>query len=73
MPIYEYECRGCGNRFEHLLRTAQDAPQACPSCGGKKLEKAFSAFSVGAQQKPAAGPKPACASCTSGGCPYSGG
>ena len=32
MPIYEYECRGCGHQFEQLIRTG-DTP-ACPSCHG---------------------------------------
>jgi len=41
MPIYEYECRDCGERFEHLLRG--DERPACPACGGEKLEKQISA------------------------------
>ncbi|MFQ5663155.1 MAG: FmdB family zinc ribbon protein, partial [Terriglobia bacterium] len=33
MPLYEYECAGCGKRFE-LLQKFDDPPQApCPSCG----------------------------------------
>ena len=41
MPIYEYECRACGERFEHLLRG--DEKPVCPACGGRKLEKQISA------------------------------
>jgi putative FmdB family regulatory protein len=41
MPIYEYECRDCGERFEHLMRGSEKP--ACPSCGGKRLEKQISA------------------------------
>jgi putative FmdB family regulatory protein len=34
MPIYEYRCRDCGERFEEL--TAADAADpACPRCGGE--------------------------------------
>jgi putative FmdB family regulatory protein len=40
MPLYEYTCRGCGNRFELLVRKA-DVP-ACPSCGSQDLEKLLS-------------------------------
>ena len=40
MPLYEYTCRGCGNRFELLVRRA-DVP-ACPSCGSDDLEKLLS-------------------------------
>lgn len=45
MPIYEYLCRQCDNRFETLVRAAEAV--ACPSCGGVKLEKQLSVFSQG--------------------------
>ena len=34
MPIYEFECAQCGNRFEELMESGADAP-ACPSCGAE--------------------------------------
>lgn len=34
MPLYEYECDGCGRRFE-LIRKFSDAPVTnCPTCNG---------------------------------------
>ena len=46
MPIYEYECRGCGHQFEFLLLpTTPDAP-SCPSCKGQELERIISMFAV---------------------------
>jgi putative FmdB family regulatory protein len=45
MPLFEYECRGCGQHFEYLTRDGQ-AP-ACPSCAGSDLQKQLSAFAVG--------------------------
>jgi putative FmdB family regulatory protein len=44
MPLFEYECRGCGHRFEHLTR-ADHAP-ACPSCRGVELQKLMSVFAA---------------------------
>jgi putative FmdB family regulatory protein len=44
MPIYEYECRGCGREFEQLVRTG-DVP-ACPSCHGQDLQRLLSHSSV---------------------------
>jgi putative FmdB family regulatory protein len=44
MPIYEYECRGCGRQFEQLVRTG-DTP-ACPSCSGQDLQRLLSHSSV---------------------------
>jgi len=40
MPLFEYECRGCGKQFEFLTREGQ-AP-ACPSCKGADLQKLLS-------------------------------
>jgi putative FmdB family regulatory protein len=35
MPIYEYECRGCGIRFDRR-QSFQDEPiRVCPECGGE--------------------------------------
>ena len=34
MPLYEYECQACGQRFE-LIRKFSDAPvETCSACGG---------------------------------------
>jgi putative FmdB family regulatory protein len=35
MPIYEYECTKCGNRFEQLEETTSPPRAACPKCGAK--------------------------------------
>ncbi len=43
MPIYEYECRACGRRFEVLQKVDSDPIEVC-SCGVKgKLRKLLSA------------------------------
>lgn len=44
MPIYEYECRGCGDVFELLV--LKDTDPACPVCQGKDLERRLSSFAV---------------------------
>lgn len=49
MPLYEYQCRACGHRFEILQRIGDGAEDlVCSACGGKKLEKQFSTFASGA-------------------------
>jgi putative FmdB family regulatory protein len=46
LPIFEYRCRACDERFEALvLPSMQDAP-ACPSCNSLDLEKMLSLFAV---------------------------
>lgn len=43
MPIYEYECRDCGHRFEALQKIS-DAPLTdCPACSRASIRKLVSA------------------------------
>jgi len=35
MPIYEYRCRVCDNRFELLRSFSDTSPVTCPKCGGE--------------------------------------
>ena len=41
MPIYEYQCAGCGQRVEVLVRSA-GSEAICPQCGSQLSEKLFS-------------------------------
>ena len=43
MPIYEYECKACGDRHE-AIQKLKDAPLTdCPTCGKPELKKLVSA------------------------------
>ncbi|HEX7020867.1 MAG TPA: FmdB family zinc ribbon protein [Gemmatimonadaceae bacterium] len=39
MPLYEYQCEQCGNRFERIQKFSDPPADTCPKCGGpvKKL------------------------------------
>ena len=41
MPLYDYDCANCGQRFEVLRGVHSDEPTACPLCGGGPIKKAF--------------------------------
>ncbi len=44
MPLYEYDCRPCGRRFEALVRLASaNEPQTCPECGKPTAKRVLSA------------------------------
>ena len=77
MPIYEYQCAGCGKGFEHLARTLSDTPTTCPACGSKRVSKQFSTFSAMASSSDSGPPCAAGAceaqSCPTGSCPYAAG
>ena len=59
MPLFEYECKACGSRFEVLVRGTEQP--RCPKCGGDHLEKCLSVFAVSTKAAPA--PQSACAAC----------
>ncbi len=47
MPLYEYRCPECGQRFEILQKIGQGAEGlACPRCGAGRVEKQFSTFAA---------------------------
>ncbi len=47
MPIYEYECEGCGRRFEAFLRSLQsERPASCPHCGKLEIRRIPSLFGM---------------------------
>src|ERR1700746_2060266 len=35
MPLYEYECKKCGHRFERIQRFSDPMVKKCPECGSK--------------------------------------
>ncbi len=48
MPIYEYECRRCKERFEVLQKMSEDSSQLhCPKCQADRPKRVLSLFSSG--------------------------
>lgn len=39
MPLYEYECEACGQRFELIQKFSDPAPDACVKCGKGPVER----------------------------------
>ena len=35
MPLYEYQCKKCGHRFEKIQKFSDKLITKCPECGGK--------------------------------------
>jgi putative FmdB family regulatory protein len=69
MPIYEYICLDCGERFE-LLRSMKDAdaPITCRGCEGQHTSRLLSLFNASSGGRVVAGGASGCASCSSGAC-----
>jgi putative FmdB family regulatory protein len=68
MPIFEYLCEDCGNKFEKLVRRSASENDAngvhCPSCGQEHLKQQFSTFAAHAN----GASKETMPSCASGMC-----
>ncbi len=45
MPLYEYECKSCGHRFEKIQKFSDPLETQCPKCGGP-IEQVLSAPAV---------------------------
>ena len=49
MPIFEYICLDCEQRFETLVLSSSEEV-CCPDCESKRLEKLVSTFATGGGQ-----------------------
>jgi len=61
MPIYEYKCENCGERFEKLIYN--DEKIECPKCGSEKVRKLISLFTTSGISSGSS-----CSSCSGGSC-----
>jgi putative FmdB family regulatory protein len=43
MPIYAFECEGCGHQFERLQRLADADPTDCPECTAAQVRRQLTA------------------------------
>lgn len=62
MPLYEYDCPGCGRSFEKRAAMAEADKAVCPHCGGKYPQRRLSRINIkgtnGAKATVTAAPAP---------------
>lgn len=46
MPIYEYRCTACGERYEEFLSLSTKPAPPCPACGSKDVERLLSTINT---------------------------
>ncbi|HZQ24680.1 MAG TPA: zinc ribbon domain-containing protein [Terriglobales bacterium] len=46
MPLYEYQCKKCGHRFEKIQKFSDPKVKKCPECGAGGVEQVISAPAV---------------------------
>ena len=43
MPIYEFECTTCSERFDRLQKLSDPDPDTCPECGAHSVRRRVTA------------------------------
>ena len=56
MPLYEYQCDACGQRFEVIQKFSDRRPEACRRCGKGPVQRLLSSPAI--QFKGTAGTSP---------------
>jgi putative FmdB family regulatory protein len=46
MPIYEYRCDRCEERFEEFLSSSTAVAPPCPACGCAEVTRVYSQFAT---------------------------
>jgi putative FmdB family regulatory protein len=46
MPLYEYRCDACGNRFEVIQKFSDPAVETCKVCGKGPVQRLFSSPAI---------------------------
>jgi len=68
MPLYEYKCQKCGQRFECLVNPGKDKDVVCDKCGSADVKKLISGFGIGGGSSRIKASSSSCSSCSSGSC-----
>lgn len=63
MPLFEYKCTDCDNRFEELVSSG-DVKVFCPKCKSEEVSRQLSVFSASGKSSSSGLPcgKPSCGS-----------
>ncbi|NLG33630.1 MAG: zinc ribbon domain-containing protein [Syntrophomonadaceae bacterium] len=59
MPIFDYVCQNCANRFDLIISNSKKDGVKCPKCGSANVQQLLSLFNTGSTRKIADN----CASC----------
>ena len=47
MPIFDFECRECGNKFDLMIFNADKDKVKCPKCTSNNIKQLLSGFNTG--------------------------
>lgn len=44
MPLFDFECRECGHKFDLIISNADKDKAKCPQCGAANIKQLLSTF-----------------------------
>jgi len=65
VPIFEFECKDCGTKFDVMISNKDKDKVACKACGSREVKQLLSMFATTGTG--AASPANACQTCPSAG------
>ena len=68
MPIYEFDCRPCKERFELLIGISRVGEAKCPKCGSGRVRRVMSMFAARTSGGSSHSHGDNCAGCAAGHC-----
>jgi putative FmdB family regulatory protein len=68
MPLYEFSCKKCGQRFESLVTVGKEKDVVCAKCGSADVEKMVSCFGIGGGSSRLKASSSSCTTCSTGSC-----
>lgn len=63
MPIFEFECKACSNKFDLMIANKDKESVKCPQCGSKEIKQLLSLFATSSK----ASSPDSCRTCPSAG------
>lgn len=46
MPIFDFECKTCGNKFDLMIANKDKDKVKCPQCGSAEIKQLLSLFAT---------------------------
>ncbi|MGB6680445.1 MAG: FmdB family zinc ribbon protein [Candidatus Bathyarchaeia archaeon] len=68
MPIYEFVCNSCGEKFETIVSIGKEKEVSCIHCSSHSIQKCVSSFGIGGGSSLTSSSSGNCSSCSSTSC-----
>lgn len=46
MPVFDFECKECGNKFDLMISNKDKEKAKCPQCGSAEIKQLLSRFAT---------------------------